>query len=82
MNRIVQHVVGEIALALVGAPGGVAALKVAVLAAGDIFGTAGRDIVGAAECVVVPAERGGRDLAALRARGQDKRDKGNREESA
>src|ERR1700738_3346512 len=47
-NRIVEHVFAEVALLLVGAREGVAALNVAILAAGDIFGRADRDIVGAA----------------------------------
>src|SRR4249919_3805871 len=48
---VIQHVFAEIALAAVGAGIGVDALDVAVLAAGDIFRRAGRDIVGAAERV-------------------------------
>jgi hypothetical protein len=55
-NRIVQHVFAEIALLLVGAGRGVAALNVAVLAAGDIFGRADLHVVGAAERVII-AER-------------------------
>ena len=52
-DRIVQHVFAEVALAAIGARGGVAALDVAILAAGDVFRRAGLDIVGAAERVVV-----------------------------
>src|SRR5947199_2042636 len=43
-DRIVQHLLGEIALRAVGAGIGVAALHVAVLAAIDIFVRARRDI--------------------------------------
>src|ERR1700724_3824186 len=57
MVRMVQHLFAEVALAAVGARGGVVAGNVAVLAAGDIFHRAGRNIVGAAEGVVVFAER-------------------------
>src|SRR3954463_125731 len=46
--RIVQHVFAEIALAAVGARVGVGALDVTVLAAGDIFRRAHRNIAGAA----------------------------------
>jgi hypothetical protein len=59
MVRMVQHVVAEIALAAVGAGVGVVALDVAVLAAGDVFRRTDRDIVGAAEGVVVIAARNG-----------------------
>src|SRR6266581_7184232 len=55
--RMVQHVFAEVALAAVGARGGVVALNVAVLAAGDIFGGACRNIVGAAEGIVVLGKR-------------------------
>ena len=50
--------------------GGVAALDVAVLAAGDVVGGADRDIVGAADRVVVLAEAGDRDVVARRAGGR------------
>src|SRR6478735_5315255 len=71
---VVQHVFAEIALAAVGAGVGVDALDVAVLAAGDIFRRAGRDIVGAAERVVIAAgiDHGG--LAALEAAGEQRRE--------
>ena len=52
---MIQHVFAEIALAAVGARGGVAAQDVAIPAAGDIFARADRDIVGAADRVVVAA---------------------------
>src|SRR5438552_5182357 len=52
-HRIVQHVLAEVALAAVGARFGIAALDVAVLAAGDIFRRADRDVVGAAGRIVV-----------------------------
>src|ERR1700724_841126 len=55
--RVVQHVFAEIALRAVGARVGVVALNVAILAAGDIFRRAHRDIVGAAKRVVVIAAR-------------------------
>src|ERR1700722_11992212 len=42
---IVQHVFAEIALLLVGARGGIGALRVAILPQSDIFRRAGRDIV-------------------------------------
>jgi len=52
---MVQHVFAEIALAAVGARGGVVAQDVAIPAAGDIFARADRDIIGAADRVVVAA---------------------------
>src|ERR1051325_6580807 len=66
---IVQHLLGEIALGTVGARIGVAALHVAVLAAVDIIVRAHRDIVGAAECVVVGAGVDHGRLAAFEATG-------------
>jgi len=54
---MVQHVFAEVALAAIGAPGGVVAGNVAVLAAGDIFRRAGCNIVGAAERIIVFAQR-------------------------
>src|SRR5580692_11030625 len=51
--RMVQHVFAEIALFAIGAGVGVGVLDVAILAAGDVFRRAGRDIFGAAERVVV-----------------------------
>src|ERR1700730_12438036 len=53
--RVVQHVVAEIALTAVGARVGVVAHDIAVLAAGYILRRAGRDVVGAAKCIVVAA---------------------------
>src|SRR5258705_12590257 len=53
--RVVQHVFAEIALAAVGARGGVVAEHVAVFATGGVFAGADRDIVGAADRVVVAA---------------------------
>src|ERR1700676_2153373 len=53
MVRMVHHVFAEVALPAVGAAVGVDALNVAILAAGDIFRRAHRNIVGAAERVVV-----------------------------
>jgi hypothetical protein len=50
---VVQHVFAEIALTAVGARVGVAALNIAVLAAGNILRRAHRDVVGTAECIVV-----------------------------
>jgi hypothetical protein len=52
MVRMAQHVFAEIALAAVGAGVSVGALDVAILAAGDVFVRAGRDILGAAVRVV------------------------------
>jgi hypothetical protein len=52
---MVHHVFAEIALTTIGARVGVAALNVPVLAAGDILRRTGRDIIGAAERVVVAA---------------------------
>ena len=66
-GRIVQHVLAEVALLLVGAIDGVAALGIAILAAADIFGRAGRNLAaGAAEGVVVLGQRRiiGRHLSA------------------
>src|SRR6476619_7792576 len=60
---MVQHVFAEIALAAVGARGGVGALDVAIPAAGDIFAGAGRDIVGAADRVVIACVDDGRPSA-------------------
>mgnify|MGYP006171428275 CR=1 FL=1 len=53
-DRIVQHLLGEIALGAVGAGIGIAALHVSVLAAVDVVVRARRGI-GAAKCVVVGA---------------------------
>jgi hypothetical protein len=53
--RMVQHVFAEIALAAVGARVGIAALGVAVLAAGDVFRRARLDVIGTAKCIVVVA---------------------------
>src|SRR5215207_10707370 len=68
--RIVQHLLGEIALGAVGAGIGIAALHVAVLAANDVVVRARRDIVGAAECVVVGAGVDHGRLAAFEATGE------------
>src|SRR5205814_3321269 len=71
MFGMVYHVFADVALAAVGARGGIVALNVAVLAAGDIFGRAGCDIVGAAEGIVILAERiGHRRLPPLEAAGK------------
>src|ERR1700682_2883828 len=79
--RMIQHVFAEIALAAVGARVGVVALDVAVLAAGDIFWRADRDIVGAAEGVVVIATRDGHGrLSALEAARKQRRDEHERNE--
>ena len=64
---------GEIALGAVGAASTAAALDVAVLAAGDIFGRAGLHIVGAAECVVVGRAIDHHRLAALEAAREQRR---------
>src|SRR5947199_1174008 len=71
--RRVDHRFAQVLLRAVGLGGGVAALDVAVLAAGDVFGRADRDIVGAADCIVVLAEAGDRDLIAGSAGGERKR---------
>ena len=52
---MIHHVLAEVALTAVGARVGVGVLDVAVLAAGDVFRRAGRDIIGAAERIVVAA---------------------------
>src|ERR1700722_7623713 len=72
VGRIVQHVLAEIALGVIGAGGGVGALDVAVLATGNIFGRAWLDVVGAAEDVVVLVQRRieRKRLAALEAAGK------------
>ena len=57
-DRIVHHVFAEVALLLVGVGDGVAAQGVAVPAAGHVFGRACGDVVGAAESVVILAQRG------------------------
>src|SRR5580704_10936870 len=70
---MVQHVFAEIALLPVGARVGIAALGVAVLAAGDVFRRACLDIIGAAECIVVVTTRGQRRrLSALEAAPQQR----------
>jgi hypothetical protein len=69
--RVVQHVFAEIALAAVGAGVGVDALHVAVLAAGDIFRRADRDIVGATERIVIAAGIDHGRLTALEAAGEE-----------
>jgi hypothetical protein len=73
-HRIVQHVFGEIALPTVGAHFGVLPLDVAILAAGDIFGRALLDVVGAAEGVVVTSGIGQRRRSPLEAAGEQWRD--------
>jgi hypothetical protein len=71
---MVQHVFAEIALAAIGARGGVAALDIPILAAGDILGRADR-IAGTTERIIVVAERidHGRlsSLEAAREQGRD-----------
>jgi len=69
-GRIVQHLLGEIALGTVGARVGITALHIAVLAAVDIIVRTHRDIVGAAERVVVGAAVDHGRLAALEAAGE------------
>ena len=63
---MVQHVFTEIALGAVGARDGVAAERVAILAARHILRRAGLDPVGAADRVVILAEARQRSLAAAR----------------
>jgi hypothetical protein len=80
-HRIVEHVFPEIALLLVGAHDGVVALDIAIPAAGDIFGRTSRDIVGAAERVVVLVQAGeDRNLIALHAGREREHREGEREE--
>ena len=74
MVRMAQHVFAEITLAAVGACVRVGTLNIAILAAGDIFVRAGRDIVGAAERVVVAAGVDHGRLSPLEAAGQQRRD--------
>src|SRR3954467_9913248 len=69
-DRIIQHLLGHIALGTVGASIGIAALHVAVLAAVDIVVRAHGDILGAAECVVVGAGVDHGRLAAFEATGE------------
>src|SRR5512140_3173455 len=71
---MVHHVFAEIALAAVGAGIGVGVLDVTVLAAGDIFAGARRDIFGAAVRVVVAAGIGHGRLSPLEAAGKQRRD--------
>src|SRR3954470_19430087 len=71
-DRIVQHLLGHIALGTVGAGIGIAALHVAVLAAVDIIVRAHRDIVGAAERVIVGAGVDHGRLAAFEATGEQR----------
>jgi hypothetical protein len=66
-HRIVEHVFAEIALPTVGGRLGLLPLDVAILAAGDIFGRALLDIVGAAECVVATCRIGQRRRSPLEA---------------
>lgn len=76
LGRIVEHVLAEIALLPVGAIDGIAALGIAILAAGDIFGRAGCDLAaGPAKGVVILGQRRiiGRHLSATGARGKDER---------
>src|SRR4051812_49449866 len=72
--RRVDHRLAQIALRAVGLGGGVAALDVAVLAAGDVVGGADRDIVGAADRVVVLAEAGDGDFVTRGAGGERESD--------
>jgi len=69
---MVQHVFAEIALAAIGSPRRVIAQNVSILPAGNILRRADRDIIGAAECVVIFAEAGSRNLATLRTGGEKK----------
>src|SRR4051794_1020593 len=71
--RRVDHGFAQVLLRAVGLGSGVAALHVAVLAAGDVVGGADRDIVGAADRVIVLAEAGDGDLVARRAGGERER---------
>ena len=68
---MVQHVFAEIALTAIGSPSRVIAQDVTIFPAGDILRRADRDIIGTAECVVVFAEAGNRNLAALRTGGEN-----------
>src|SRR5258707_2420248 len=79
--RMIQHVFAEVALAAVGAGVGIVALDVAVLAAGDVFRRADRDIVGAAEGVVVIAAGNGHGrLAPLEAAREQRGDEHERDQ--
>src|SRR3954471_22241883 len=69
-GRIVQHLLGEVSLGTVGARVGVAALNVTVLAADDIVVRTHRDIVGAAERVVIGAGVDHGRLAPFQAAGE------------
>src|SRR5258707_5650409 len=77
LERRVDHGFAQVLLRAVGLGGGVAALDVAVLAAGHVFGRADRDVVGAADRVVVLAEAGDGNVVAGRAGGE--REGGKRE---
>src|SRR4051794_9055576 len=68
--RRVDHRLAQVLLRAVDLGGGVAALDVAVLAAGDVFGGADGNIVGAADRIVVLAEAGDGDLVAGGAGGE------------
>jgi hypothetical protein len=71
---MVHHIVGEIALTAIGARVGVVALNVAILAAGNIFGRAGRDVVGAAVRIVIAACIGHGRLSSLKTTGEERRE--------
>src|SRR5438270_5201775 len=73
--RRVDHGFAQVLLRAVGLGGGVAALDVAVLAAGDVFGRADRDIVGAADRVVVFAKAGDGAVVTRSAGGERQRGK-------
>src|SRR3954463_1925879 len=71
-GRIVQNLLCKIALGAIGAGVGIAALHVAVLAAVDVVVRTCRDIVGAAECVVIGAGVDHGRLAAFEAAGEQR----------
>jgi hypothetical protein len=64
---VIQHVFAEVALLSVRACAGVGVLSVAIPAAGDILRRADRDIIGAAERIVIDAGVNHRWLTPLKA---------------
>src|SRR6516164_3666686 len=68
---MVEHILSEIALPAVGARDRIAALDIAVLAAGDVFGRTGGIATGAADGIVVIVQRRNRRLVARCAGGEN-----------
>ena len=80
LARIIHHVFGEIALLLVAARDRIAALDIAILTAGNIFGRARRDLAaGATEGVVILIQGRGVGRRLIVPRAGSERERGQRQ---